>query len=361
MALWELEEFAPPVLLGFIRDLLPPPVYRGNTFLPPQTVPDIEVSYIKGRNRKPVMAQIIGWDNEAPLASRQAQGEKVSFELPPIKRKQRITEKELLRFLQPRVNSTDQFDVIGQVYRDMADLVAAVQARVEWLQMQALSEDKLIYNEGGMIIQFDYGVDDTQQIDLVTGLDGAGTDVSASYGPAWSDVANATPITDLRVICDQAEQTTGVRPRRMVLTRKAEGYLLENAQVKGWTYQQNMPDRPLLPDEARQTFARYDLPTWETYDVRLQSENADGSTSEVRPMAEGKAFLQPDTNIGNELWGPTAESRVLLGTPYAQQAPGIWGNVYDKDEPPSEWTKVVGVTFPSMPNVDQLVQMKLFA
>jgi hypothetical protein len=65
--------------------------------------------------------------------------------------------------------------------------------------------------------------------------------------------------------------------------------------------------------------------------------------------------------VGNTLVGPTAESRILLNTNYAQLRNGIWANTYNTDEPPAEWVKAVGVLFPTMPNVQDLGQMKLFA
>lgn len=361
MALWELEELQPPLLLGFIRALQPPQQFRGNEFLPPRTIDDIEFEYIKGVNDRPVMATIIGWDSEAPLGSRPAQGERVQGELPPIKRKERISEKEILRFLQPRRGTSDQQQVIRDVYDRTNRLVQGILARFEWLQMQALSEDKVVYNESGVIIQFDYGIEDDQQIDLITQTDGDGTSVAADYGPVWSDTVNATPVSDLMTLSNLVEANTGTRPARLVISAKAYGYLTTNAQLKGWTYPSTAPDRPLTSEEIQTTLARYNLPQISTYDAKVKSEAANGTTTEVRPMAENKAVLLPSNNVGSLLLGPTAESRGLLATQYAQQRPGIWANTYAKDEPPSEWVKACAVGFPTMPDVAQLAQMTLFA
>jgi hypothetical protein len=360
MTLWELEALAPPALLGFVRDLLPPVSYRGNEFLPPVPVDDIEVEYILGSRQTQVMAQIIAWDSEAPIGSRRGQSEKIQLELPPIKRKERITEKEILRFLQPRAGTNDQRAAIAEVYNMIARLVGNIQARVEWLQLQALSEDVVTYDEGGITIEFDYGITDEQQINLATQQDGAGNSVAAAYGAPWTDHVNSTPISDLQTLCRGVQSRTGRRPRRMVLSAQAYDNLLLSEQIKGWTYPQNAPDRPLTTDEVSATMRRYDLPTFTTYDETLSAENADGSLTEIRPMAENKAFLLPDLDIGNTLWGPTAESRILIGTPYQQVRAGIWANTYGQDEPPSEWGKAVGVTFPSMPDVHLLAQMQLW-
>src|SRR5690606_20351459 len=186
---------------------------------------------------------------------------------------------------------------------------------------------------------------------------GTGATVSA-YGPHWSDVENATVLTDLMTICDQIEQERGERPATMVMSRKLHNHLLVNAQIKGWTYAQYAPDRPMQPAEVNQTLDRYNLPRPVVYDVKVGSENADGTSTQVRTMRENVVVLLPSQPVGRTLWGPTAESiRTLNGTSYAAQAPGIWASTYYQDEPPSEWTKAVAAAFPSLPNVDKLGQL----
>ena len=359
--LWQMEEFEPPVFLDFVRNLLPPPAYQGTTWLPNQTIDDIEYQYIKGQNESPVMAHIIGWDSEAPIAGRPALGEQVRGELPPIKRKTRVSEKEILRFLNPRRGTADQQSAIRAVYNDTARLVASIQARMEWLRMQTLSEDTVRYNEDGVVIEFDFGVPDAQQVTLGatagTATDDTGATVAA-YGPHWTDAENATVLTDLMAMCDQVEQATGERPSTMVLSRKMQNALLTNAQIKGWTYAQYAPDRPMQPEEVNQTLDRYSLPRPVAYDVKVGSEQADGTSTQVRTMAENKVVLLPAQPVGRTLWGPTAESiRTLNGTQYSAQAPGIWASTYYQDEPPSEWTKAVAAAFPSAPNIDRLAQL----
>ncbi len=78
-------------------------------------------------------------------------------------------------------------------------------------------------------------------------------------------------------------------------------------------------------------------------------------------MPGGGSVLPGHSAIGATLWGPTAESRPLIGTPLSSQAPGVYAVAYGQEEPPSEWIKAVGVTFPSMPGADKLGQMKLWA
>jgi Phage major capsid protein E len=360
--LWQLEEFQPPVILDFVRGLKPPPSYQGETWLPRDTIDDVAFEYFKGVNNLPVMAHIIGWDSEAPMAGRPALGARVTGELPPIKRKQRMSEKEIVRrYMNPRRGTADQKIAIRNVYDDMARLVASIQARDEWLRMQAISENTLIYNEGGVIMEFNYGISDLFQITLAAAAGDAtngADDPEPTFGPHWSDHANATPITDLMTLCKRVEDATGERPTRAVASQEAIDHLLLSEQIKGWTYQQNAPDRPMTPDEVAGTLRRYGVPIPTPYDVRVASENADGTTTNVRTMRNNVVVLQPAQGVGRMLFGPTAEAQLALsGTQYAEQAPGIWANTYATDEPPAQWSKACAVAFPSMPNVDKLAQL----
>ena len=361
MALWELEELQPPATLGFVRNLLPVPAYQGGIYLPEVTVDDVEFEYLMAARETPVMATVISWDSESPIGSRPAQGEKIQGEMAPMKRKERISEKEILRFLQPRRGTQDENAAVAAVYARMARLTRSIQARTEWLQMQALSEPKLVYSEDGIVIEFDYGIPAAQRINLVTQTDGAGALPPGEFGPAWTmaNVDTATPFSDLQAIARRQENATGTRPARMVLSRKMLDFLPYSTQLKGLIYQQNAPDRPLSPEEINALMRRYDLPTFTTYDVKVKQEAANGTTTEVRTMDENRAFLLPASNVGQTLVGPTAESRVLLGTPYAQAASGIWAATYPKDEPPSEWVKVAAVKFPTMPDAHMVSQFQL--
>jgi len=368
-ALYELDELQGPEFLGFIRAIEEPNNFLGTNWLPNKTVNDLEFEYILGATQQQVMATILGWDSEAPLHARQRQGSRVSGELPPIKRKARFGEKTLIRFLQPRAGSADVQQAIDDVLDMTVDLIRSVQARAEWLRMQALSEDSVVYNADGVIFDFNFGITDEFQINLVTQQDGNGDSVASAYGPVWTDHANSTPIQDMITICDTIEATGKPRPVEFVAGTAAMGHLLQSASVRDMIRGSSAPDIILTTQELQVIFDLYNLPKLTPYSTVLQMENADGSISDVRPMAANKAFLVPgggpiapgQSSIGATLWGPTAESRELIGTPLVTEAPGIYAKTYGKDEPPEEYVKAAAVLFPSMPGADRLGQMTLWS
>lgn len=367
--LWELDEFQGPEFLGFVRAIPEPNEFIGSRWLPNLTINDLAFEYILGTSRRPVMATILGWDSEAPLHGRRPLGEKVSGELPPIKRKVRFGEKELIRFLTPRANTSDEQDAIDSVYNLTAEVIEAVFARVEWLRMQALTEDKIVYSEDGVIFEFDYGIDDTHQIDLVTQQDGAGTSIASDVSTVWTDLNNSNPIFDLGYACDKIQGEGKPRPVEFVCSRKTVGLMLNNTAIRQLIRGSSAPAAILTREELNTAFQLYELPPIVTYDVTVQAEGASGTLTDVRPMAQNKGFLVPGggpvlpghSALGATLWGPTAESRELIGTPLSTQAPGVYAKTYGKEDPPEEYVKAAGVTFPSMPGADSLVQFKLYS
>jgi hypothetical protein len=358
MALWELDEFKPPQFLGFVRAVPTPVEFVGTRWLPNRPIDELEFNYILGAGRKPVMAHVMGYDSEAPIHGRPGLGAKVSGELPPIKRKARIGEKAIIRFLAPRSGSGDVDTAINSVYNTTAELLDSVQSRLEWLRLQALSEDKVVYNEGGVVFSFDYGIADAFQINTVTGLNGAGVSVASTdrvVGSLTSSTFN--PLPWLQYITDQIQITTGTRPRELVVSAQAYGLFLTNTPLRDIIRGTGAPSAVLTGQELDTLLGLYNLPTLTTYDVFVTKENDDGTYTDVRTMAVNKSFLPPP-NLGSTLLGPTAESRVLYGTPLAAAAPGVWAETYGTTEPPAEWVKVAATAFPTLPYADRLGQVQ---
>lgn len=369
MALWELEEFQGPKFLGFVRSVPVDPTYQGSRWLPDLSTFDLTFEYVLGANERPVMAHVMGWDSEAPIAGRPGLGERVQGELPPIKRKAKISEKEILRFLQPRANTPDVQQAIRSVYGLTGNLLDSVQARVEWLKMQALSEDRIVYNEDGVIFNFDYGYDNELQIDMTTETNGNGTALGTVLSTVWSDTAASNPLLDLQYLTDLAEGKTGRRFGEFVCSRKTEGYILNNTNLRNMIRGSTAPAAVLTRAEVDTLFRLYNLPDIVTYDVKVDKENANGTRTQVRTMAENRAFLVPTgggsilaghSEVGACLWGPTAEARTLIGTNLASRAPGIMAVTYATEDPPAEWVKAVGVSFPSIPGANLIGQMQVW-
>jgi len=359
MALWELEEFQNPTFLGFIRSIPDPAEFIGGSadILPNRTISTLEYEYLLGANnsqaRRTILANVMGWDSEAPIHGRRVPSggpeSTVRGELPPIKRKAKFSEKEIIKFRQPRPGTSDREDVINYVYDLTVELVTAIQGRLEWLRMQALSEDVVVIDQEGVDVQIDFGVPTTQQYNVNT---------DDNLSTWWEDTANSNPLTDLDYICNAYEVAHVVRPPRMICDTTTLQVLLNNVAMRELARGPGGPAIRLTTDELNALFSIYQLPTLQPYDVTFLEENHDGTLTAVRPFNRRRIVLLPPAGIelGNTLLGPTAESRSIPGIAYSQYAPGIVGNTYGKDEPPSEWVKVAAVGFPTLPGAEYVVQ-----
>lgn len=363
MALWELDEFKPAQLLGFIRAIPTPEDFHAVNWLPNQNIDDLNFEYILGANRKRVMAHIMSFDAEAPIHGRPGLGEKVSGELPPIKRKAMMTEKELIRFKTPRLGTNDVQTAIDSVYNLLVDLNDTVQARIEWIRVQSVTEDKLVYDEGGAAFTFDFGYNDQFQIYLGatagTAVNGAGV-TEATFGPYWTDYANSTPIDDLQKLAFRVRVATGGELARTVMSEDQLQNIYRSVKTREMIRGVGAGAATTLitRSELDAVLSQYKIPPIETYDVVVSKENADGTYTDVRPMRTNAVTMLPASNVlGNTLFGPTAESRVVYGTPLAGEAPGMWAETYGTTEPPAEWTKVVATSFVTLPGANRVAQM----
>lgn len=369
MALWELEEFRAPAFLGFVRNVPDPNTFLGTRWLPDQTINDTSFEYFLGANRRPVMAHIMGFDSEAPLHGRPGRSAKIQGELPPIKRKSKIGEKDILRFLTPRAGTPDQLEAVRQVYITAGDLIDTIKARAEWLRIQALSEDTVLYDEAGVVFQFDFGITPELQIKLGASksTDGNGKDISREVGGPLNDPAKADPVKLLQYVNSKLRDASGRRFAEFVASEEIAQWLPVNLAMKRYARGENAANvgadsAMLTPSEVSQVMNLYGLPDFVAYDVIVQQETERGDYADVRPLAKNKAFLVPPAFSGQNktLWGPTAESRVLYGTTHQEQAPGIWAETYGTTEPPAEWVKAAAIAFPSIPEANQIAQIELF-
>jgi hypothetical protein len=161
-------------------------------------------------------------------------------------------------------------------------------------------------------------------------------------------------------MCQVIGDKTGRRPRRFVMSDTAFAHMMASDSLRVLIRGDLAPSAPLQQAEVQNLFTIYDLPTIIRENATVNNEAADGTVSTERLLRVDRAFLLPDVNVGETLWGPTAESRALLGTPAASQAPGIIAVTYGTAEPPAEWIKAAATAFPTMPDAHLLGQVELF-
>ena len=341
-----LEEFSPTKLIGYVKHIPENENWIGNQFLPTEDTNDLRFEYIKGSYDKPVMASVITWDAEAPIAGKKGTTT-IQGELPPIKRKAKVEEKELIMYFRPREGMGDRQKAIDDIYNIVDDLVMSARARMEWMRWQVLSTGKLTVDDSDINFEVDFGVPASQQETL------AGT-------ARWSDLENSDPLGDIERWTEAHVTNTGIRPKEMVMSLTARNYLMKNEAIR----QIITSDKTVYvgANQLNMLLENFELPKIHVYDAKVVTEENDGSKTESRLLANDVLVMLPGAGyeVGKLLNGPTAEALTQLNLDKSVKPEGIIAVVYAKEDPPSFWIKVAATAFPTLPGAELLGIYNIF-
>lgn len=337
MSLALLKEFSRKTTLAYAR-ARQPRQYVGATLFPVNAVNELTFEYWKDQSLLPVMASLQAYGAEAQIASRDG-ATKISGEIPPIKRKIPLNERELIALKREGAGDVDR--VRNQLYNDLDNMIDSVQARIEKMRMDAIAYGGMTLNENGVILSVDYGVPAGNKETL------AASDTAGGY---WS-YANAEPITKIQEWVDAVVGACGVRPTRALTSNTVAAYLLKNAQIRKMIYGDQGGSRAISMNQINDLLSSLNLPQIATYDLQVRVQAESGTISTVRFFPEKRFVLLPPTACGETLMGPTAEA--LLDTEVeAKEAAGIYAVVNQQDEPPAVWTKAAATSIPTFPVAD---------
>lgn len=319
------------------------PALLGETLFPEVKRQSLEFEYIKGGNNTPVAASVHAFDTEAEMGSREA--EKAAIELAFIKRKMRISEKDLIALQQPR-SPQEQSYLQGQVFADIDTLVAGVRARVEAMRMEVLANGTITLNENNLSATVDYGVPTDHKEAL------AGTDM-------WTDTANSAPLEDL----ERWQDALNGNATRALTSKKVLNALLKHPHIIDALYGSGS-QRMATRNELNAFLSQHDLPTIGTYDQQYRKQNADGTYATQRYFPDNKFTLFGDGNLGESIYGPTPEEIRLVNDPNVDTSTigNVLAMVYDETrDPVGTYTKAVATALPSFPAANQVFQAQPIA
>lgn len=250
----------------------------------------LEIRMIRGANNLPVSASIHAFDTETEIDQRESVGYDVA-ELALIKRKRKLSEKEIIRLEQPR-NDVEEREAIQKIYNDADALQDSVHTRIEAMRGEALSTGKLIINENGYKASIDYGVP---------------TDHKKSF--AWS---SGTPkiLEDMDASVNKIVDDTGFTPTRILTSKKILNILLKDATIRKAIFGVNS-DKLLSRQELNTFLQSLELPKIAVYDAKFRVLTPKGTYITKRYFPEDAFVLMPDGNLGETLYGLTAEELEL--------------------------------------------------
>lgn len=307
----------------------------GELLFPEQKIDALEIEMLKGANNLPVAASVHAFDTETEIASREGINTAIQ-DLALIKRKQKISEKELIVLNAPRSDQEEK-QVIARIFNDVDHLVNGVRARVEALRMEALGTGKIVLNENGVKGTIDFGVPSGQK--------GSKTWLSGT----------PTILEDITDMVHAVVTGSGFRPTRILTSQKILNGILKDERIRKAMYGVNSEKVANLND-LNQLLVSQGLPKIATYDSMYRTQGANGKYTTVRYFKEDSFVLMPEGKLGDTFYGLTAEEVRL------RNAPGVdievFGNIltqhYTTNDPVAEWIKAVATVMPSFPTANQI-------
>lgn len=253
-----------------------------------------------------------------------------------IKRKIRLSEKELIALESPR-NSMEEAEMIRKIYSDVDQLVAAVRARVEAMRMEALSSGKIVINENGIKASIDYGMPSNHKTTKT-----------------WK---SGTPkiLEDMDSCVNQIVKDTGFTPTRVLTSKTILNVILRDSTIRAAVFGVNSA-KMLTVAELNAFLAQQSLPQIAIYDKMYRLQGRDGKYRSVRYLPEDAFVMMPDGKMGDTFYGLTAEELALRNQPDIDIS--SIGNIivamYATFDPVAKWVKAVATAMPSFPYADQV-------
>lgn len=303
----------PATLTGYARQSLSDIERAKGTlaqFLPNRTVPDTVVRFTVGRNGLVDEAQFRAYDAEPEIRGA-AVGKRKTIEIPALGQQIPISEYNQLR------SRSAPDDMVREMILNTTDqVVTSISDRLERMRGQVLATGKAIIDQTNFQSEDDFERDAA---------------LSPTAPTAWKD-EGADPIGDLILWRDLYEDTNGVEPGVMVLSRE-----IMSALARAPQFQVTMAgggSRPGTEADVQAILAANGLPPVIIFTRRTKS-------GEVLP--KDKLFMLPapvavddwaGTDLGGTYWGQTLTSEDPNWGVAALDRPGIVVGAFRNNKPP---------------------------
>lgn len=314
------------------------PPYLGETLWPAESKLGLDLKWIKGAQKLPVVLKASAFD--AAVVPRERIGfDRLSAEMPFFKESTYIDEelRQQLNIVLETGNQALIDSIINRVFNDETRLLQAARVRREAMRMMALTTGAISIVSNGQVYTYDYGVPENHK----------GT-VANSWGDPTANIL--ADITDWQ---DTVEADTGVRPTRAVCGQKVWNSIKKNATISKSIYVMGGGDilvsdnrvRALLMEELGLEVAVY----------TKQYTNDVGAQTKFIP--EDTFVLFPTGNLGTTWFGTTPEESDLITNKAVNVSitdVGVAVTTMQKVDPVNVETKVSMISLPSFEAADNI-------
>jgi hypothetical protein len=322
------------------------------TFFPAKTTSFLSYETLIGSKGAPVAADVVAYDSSAPEKMRAIIG-KLTGEIPAIRVKRTMTETNLNTYNQLKaMASPDQSQIMDLVFNDVDFVTEAVNARLEWLALTALSFGAITLtkaNNAGIITEaaIDFRVP-----------------AANKFGAAviWSAaVATTTPITDFETAQAMAF-LLGVKLNYAFMNRTQFGQFRNSAETQNFVRPYTLAGvnkvmRAPSLSTANEALVDNDLPQIVIIDQAITVENEAHVQTTANPWTAGYVTFTADLKVGDTLFAPTAEELNPPKQVVQTKAGNILISKYSDVDPVAEYTKGEANAFPTMPTANLIIMM----
>lgn len=274
------------------------PSFSYTGLFPAEFTSNLSWEVLEGSGNMTVAADVVAHDSSVGLKGR-PDAAIMTGEIQKVGLLAKVGEKQLhnLYALQngPRGIADQIYSII---FGDIARVYRGVHARMEMMAMEALSS----------------GV-------ITTASNNTGIDITATFNiPAdnktgatavWTDVANATPIADLKERVRYA-RAQGYRIQQIVMDQATVDNLIATNEVKAmFSARIGLSNSLINPtvEEVNTLMSAESLPNILVVDPAVPVEAENGTTSIVDPWSAGKVAFLSSATAGTTQWTFTAEEK----------------------------------------------------
>lgn len=288
-------------------------------------------------NHSIVAADVVSLDSSLPLKKRGTISTAAGT-VAKIGVKFRKSEKQILAINTMIATGTDEATVASKVFDDAVKVVRSIDVRTEIMFQQGLSTGQLLVtdfsddnsNNDGVGVRADFGYLAENTFKAIV----------APWGKK-----QAKPIDDIRQMFDKANADSNVISHVYLdlkyfnlLRNSVQGKLLTatfNNQVITSTSLLPVPSRRAFLDALQDEFGA----EFHIVDSTFKTENADGTTTAVKPWAEAHIIGVPQNVVGRLVYSTLAEeTNPVQGVNYQKSGSHILVSKYSKTDPLEEFT-----------------------
>jgi hypothetical protein len=321
------------------------------TLFPLKFSPTLTWKALQADQGIPIAADVVAYNSSAPKKTRQVVS-RLTGDIPKIEISRIKEESDLNEYyqLQHYASTTEGAKaILDWIYDDVAFCFTGINARLEWLAMQALSLGKIALsktNNAGIVTE-------TAVDFLVPSGHKSGVAVTWTEGHS----ATGVPITNIKAIVKLAK-TAGYPVKYMLMDQDTFDVMcLQDSVIKfcaSWVVKAtSLQQAPTLTD-VNNALKASNLPTIVIIDSYVAIELETGVRTTVNPWQTGVVTFVPDLTVGNTYHAPLADELVTDSTAIKVKRGHVLIKRYSLEEPSvQEVTKGLANAFPVWASAQQ--------